>query len=389
MKTEKPVVQSSCEDWSKLSSLANSANAETLHLFVEELSKNDKVPLICDSTKVYFLYKGIADSVQWMGDFNSWGKAKSIDTKGTRLGERDLWVWETEFPKDARLDYKIVVDGEWIIDPLNERQQWAGINGGQPNSSLQMPAWKADKEMKRQAYMPEGQLSEAQLIPSVEMGYAIQYSVYTPYNYKTETALPCLYVLDGQEYADEQLGSMINTLNNLIAKKKIEPLVVVFIDPRNPSNLKENRRESEFRFNNEYTQFLTQELIPEIEESYKVSSERMDRGLLGTSYGGLCVAYNGVYANNTFGKLGIHSPAFWYEWPKIKETYQTDYIEATQVVMTSGTFYDGKENTLEMKELMESKQFQVKYYEVNEGHSWGNWSALTNEVLEGLFGKNE
>ena len=42
-----------------------------------------------------------------------------------------------------------------------------------------------------------------------------------------------------------------------------------------------------------------------------------------------------------------------------------------------------------MKELMESKQFQVKYYEVNEGHSWGNWSALTNEVLEGLFGKNE
>jgi hypothetical protein len=51
-----------------------------------------------------------------MGDFNGWGYDKNIENKGTRIGKTDVWMLKKSFPKDARLDYKIILNGnDWIV----------------------------------------------------------------------------------------------------------------------------------------------------------------------------------------------------------------------------------------------------------------------------------
>lgn len=92
---------------------------------------------------VAFLYKGNVNSITWMGDFNGWGYDKKFKNAGTKIPNSDIWILRTSLPKDARLDYKIILNGtDWILDPYNTNQQWSGVGGGSPNSELQMPAWK-------------------------------------------------------------------------------------------------------------------------------------------------------------------------------------------------------------------------------------------------------
>jgi len=40
-----------------------------------------------------------------------------------------------------------------------------------------------------------------------------------------------------------------------------------------------------------------------------------------------------------------------------------------------------------MKKILEQKEYPLKYIEVNEGHSWGNWRGLLDDMLIYFFGK--
>src|SRR5690606_17647743 len=99
------------------------------------------------------------------------------------------------------------------------------------------------------------------------------------------------YVTDGHEYSDDQLGAMTIVLDNLLHKKKIQPIVVVFVDTRNPDDLAINRRSDQFAVNKKYLDFFIQTLIPEVESTYKVAKTATQRGILGTSLGGLNATY--------------------------------------------------------------------------------------------------
>lgn len=157
-----------------------------------------------------------------------------------------------KFPPDARLDYKILIDGvTWIIDPVNKFQQWSGVGGGSPNSELRMPQWREDFLTVTQSETPHGQLISDELIHSKSLGYQVTYSVYLPYNYKQYGALPVAYVTDGYEYLHPQLGNMLATLDNLI-HQKIKPVLAVFIDNRDPVNRANNRRMTELAMNSQY-----------------------------------------------------------------------------------------------------------------------------------------
>ncbi|MEM4271178.1 MAG: hypothetical protein QXO70_03745 [Candidatus Pacearchaeota archaeon] len=87
----------------------DSSRIKQINLFWKEMLNKKQIPFRFND-KVAFLYKGNYDSVYWNGDFNSWGKSKSIDNKGKRVNNSDIWILEYSFPPDARIDYKIVRD---------------------------------------------------------------------------------------------------------------------------------------------------------------------------------------------------------------------------------------------------------------------------------------
>src|SRR5258706_10422614 len=153
-----------------------------------------QIPLVIEDS-VAFLYRGNAKTVEWTGDFNGWGYNKNVANKGRLIPGTDIWMFKASFPKDARLDYKVVLSCRTLIlDPGNIHQQWSGVCCGSPNSELRMPDWKEDPVLVARNDIAHGTVKEEILFNSQILEYQVTYSVYLPANYSTMGKLPSLYV---------------------------------------------------------------------------------------------------------------------------------------------------------------------------------------------------
>lgn len=369
----------------KLDSICNLTDETARSVSVNELwdtlKQHNKIPF-ASGDSVAFLFRGDANSVSWAGDFNSWDPSKG-NFKGTRVGPSNIWRCVKSFPAKARLDYKVIVDGNWKPDPDNHLTQYSGV--GSTNSELRMPDWVFSEYAIRNPKIPGGKFGVADSIKSTNLGYTVYYNVYTPADYEKLSDLPVIYITDGQEYSDERLGSMITVLDNLIHQKKIKPIVAVFINPRAlPNSAGTNRRISEYTINQKFADFVADELVALIDSKYKTNKSPNARAILGTSLGGINSAYFGFYRSDKFHLIAIHSPAFWFK-PEIFDDYTNFPKLPLKIFMSTGTINDTQKEALKMKTIFESKGYPLMYVEVPEGHSWGNWRSLMDEPLIYFF----
>ncbi|HZX74066.1 MAG TPA: alpha/beta hydrolase-fold protein [Cyclobacteriaceae bacterium] len=352
--------------------------------WLSSLREANQIPFIVEDS-VLFLYDGKAASVSWMGDFNGWGHDQQFENHGKKIGNTNLWFLKSAFPKDARLDYKIVLNGlDYILDPENPHQQWSGVGGGSPNSELRMPLWKEDPELTPRNDVAHGTLKHDILFKSKILGYQIMYTLYLPAGYEGMGKLPSVYVTDGYEYLLPQLGNMATILDNLIAEKKIKPIGAIFIDQREPVNRSNNKRMQELAMNKNYLDFFVNELIPEVEKKYPIISDASQRAIMGTSMGGLTSTYFAFTRPDVFGMAGIQSPAFWTK-PQIYQLCENPANPKMKVSMTSGLINDTSKESRRMKDILAASSCEYHYREVNEGHSWGNWRNLIDDILIDFF----
>ncbi len=351
-------------------------NARINDLWIK-LKGDNQIPFRMGDS-VAFLYKGDASSVSWAGDFSGWKPAQP-GYIGVKAGQSGIWWALQKFPVDARLDYKIVVDDKWILDPDNPYRQMSGMG---PNSELHMPGWKFPDETELSPEVIRGSLSGNIMIRSQKLGYNVNYKVYTPYNYALSSSLPVLFVTDGHEYADDEKGALVVILDNLIYAGEIKPVIAVFIDPREPGNDENNRRMQEYICNQKFADFVGDELVPVIDKTYKTHACPDDRAILGTSLGGMNSAWFGAVRTGDFHLLGINSPAF--NKTVIDRFAGQDWFPF-RVYMTTGVIHDTQKQALELKAILEKNEVDFVYREVNEGHSWGNWRALLADMLRYFF----
>jgi enterochelin esterase-like enzyme len=383
-----PLICYSQSKWDEANTIIQnkSLQADQVNTWWTDLNQSNSIPIVHNDS-VLFLYRGNADTVEWMGDFNGWGYVKDFPNKGRKISNTDVWYLKCKFSPDARLDYKILIDGtNWIIDPANKFQQWSGVGGGSPNSELRMPLWNEDVATVTQANVPKGELIRDALINSKSLGYQVTYSVYLPHNYKQHGPMAVAYVTDGYEYLHPQLGNMNTTLDNLIHTQKIQPVIAVFVDNREPVNRANNRRMNELAMNSKYLDFFANELIPAIQAQYPVKAEAKSRAIIGTSMGGLTATYFAFTRPDLFGLAGIQSPAF-YTRPQIYNLCEGNADVQLKVSMTTGLINDTSTDSRKMSEILKASSCVYQYREVNEGHSWGNWRRLIDDILIDLFGK--
>jgi len=364
-------------------SLTDSAKAENVYA---QLVSQHRIPFT-ENDSVVFFYKGNAEQVSWMGDFNGWGRDFKLNTSGKKITRTNIWYWKAQFPKNARLDYKIVINSNnWILDPVNNQQQWSGVGGGSPNSEIRMPDYLPDPIFS-QSVKQKGSIKKDLLFNSTQLEYQTTYSLYLPFGYQSTGVYPVLYVTDGYEYLHENMGNMQATLDFLIETKKIKPIIVVFADHREPVNRGNNRRMQELAMNEKYLNYFVSELIPEIEKQYAVSKQANQRGILGTSMGGLTAAYFAFSKPEVFGLCAIQSPAFWFK-PEIYTLCSNQDNPPVKIMMTTGNINDTKEGTDKMKAILEKNTCTYQLKEVPEGHSWGNWRNLLDDILVYFFSVN-
>lgn len=338
--------------------------------------------------RVVFLYRdteGTAREVAWRGDMNGW------DLDGThmgwRLGESSLWMLEEVLPLDARLDYKLFVNGGWRLDEANPHQQLGGYG---PNSELRMPDYRPPPEVEERADVPKGTLGPMQRIRSEVLGgYDVDYQVYTPAGYEALSDLPVVYATDGGDYSHPGMGRMTTVLDNRIADGTLPAMLAVFIDPHDPRT-GDTRRQREYGDEPaSYARFLVEELVPALDAAYRTRPRPAGRVILGTSLGGLFAAHVVLHHSDAFGGALIQSPAFGFDGfrhdNRLMKGFRTQPRLPVRIFIDAGTLYDELERGRDFYQLLVDRDYAVRRVEVNEGHSWGHWRAWLDDGLAFLL----
>jgi len=229
----------------------------------------------------------------------------------------------------------------------------------------------------------QGTLSDNQQVFSSRLGYALQYRVYRPPGALTGDHLPSLYVTDGQWYIED--GGLKAILDAAIGAGLIKPLLVVFLDSRNPENLEENRRNTEFMCNRDFAGFFADELIPTISRTQPVSMSRDDRVILGASFGGLNSACFGLILPDLFSGIAMQSPASASHIDVVRELYEKNDVLPLKVFLSVGTKHDNTRAVKRFKRSLEHKGYDLTFIKVKKGHDWQNWAPLLDDVLVTFF----
>ncbi|MCF6268348.1 MAG: T9SS type A sorting domain-containing protein [Melioribacteraceae bacterium] len=231
-------------------------------------------------------------------------------------------------------------------------------------------------------------LSNNIIISSSYLGYDCQYRVYRPAGYNILSNLPTIYVTDGQNYLSNSKGKMVTTLDDLIADNIIEPVIAIFLDPRDPNNLSNDRRGFEYRNNINFVNYVTQELLPVIDAAYKTNTSSYARGIMGASYGGYNAEYFSVKASAYFKLFSMNSP---YLHPNdgynIDADLQAANLDSMKLYLSTGSSdADGVRYFNRLKGIYDSKGKEFESDIVsNGGHNWNTWSSVVANALFYFF----
>ncbi len=360
---------------------AGAARDTAIDGFFSTLQANGQVPYAQDGQMAFLYRSNSASSVSFAGDHNGWSPSAS-SAAATKLGTTDIWIKQLNFPSDARIDYKVVTNGSnWILDPRNPLQMWGGFG---PNSELRMPDYQYPHEAVAQPGVPSGTLSSNIRTTSTNLGYDVNYRVYTPAGYDQASLanLPVVYITDGHEFAADHLGSVAVTLDNLIHSRDIRPTIAVFVDPRDPVT-GTNKRASEYTGNLAFANFLADELTAEVDAAYRTNPSAGARTILGTSLGGVNSAFVGLTRSDRFQNIAPLSPS---NFTSIYNQFAAAGLQNDlNFFLTYGTIGDGSGGP-NLYNILNNNGYNVTRTTANEGHSWGNWRAQIGDILSGLVG---
>ncbi|MFC1879520.1 alpha/beta hydrolase [Chloroflexota bacterium] len=143
----------------------------------------------------------------------------------------------------------------------------------------------------------------------------LDYRVYLPpcYEQQPERRYPVLYLIHGQSYTDDQwdrLGAD-EAADRLIAAGELPPFLIVMPRDRYGGQPSESN----------FALVIVEELTPLIDKDYRTLPGRRNRAVGGLSRGGGWAVHLALYYWETFGALGGHSPAIFYDDAQFMRVY--------------------------------------------------------------------
>ena len=294
-------------------------------------------------------------------------------------------------PTAARFSYAFALSGKKYTDPLNPhphtvesesmaemtdapRQPWIQARPGVLNGIL--TPYKVRSEI----------LKEERAI-----------SIYTPAGYDPKSKpYGLLLVFDGEDY--RRLIPLPTILDNLIAGKKITPMVAILIDGED-----QTRRNRDLSCSALFSDFLAKELVPWARQHYRVSLDPKQTIVCGASLGGVSAAYCAFRYPDIFGNVLSQSGAFWYYpgWPN-KEADATELGWLTRqyaatgklpvrFYLEAGLFETDHPLTIltenrRLRDVLKAKGYTVVYTEFAGGHDFIYWRGSVADGLMSLAG---
>ena len=359
----------------KVAGLDQAASDAVIEKFVAAKGGN---PIVENQTRLIFLVKdkdGLQPRV--VGDFNGWavtptGYDATIGAT-TRLGESSWAYLQSTSYTNARLEYGLLYDKEYVVDPLNRRvvQAFAG-----PRSEVRMPFFVPQPEVDELGKAPQGELL-AETVDSRALGGTRRVWFYLPPGYAAskDELLPVMYVLDGANYVEKM--NVPGVLDHLIAHKAIPPVIAVFSEPAD--------RQEEYSRNPKWRAFITSELVPLVDKRFRTFPTPDHRVILGSSlaaYGAIDLA---VEHPSIFGLCAAIAP------PAQAATVVANQPRARAAVVSikffvMGGVYDSMiDGARSLRTTLDEYQAPVTYLEVPEGHNTNTFRGHLDDALKALL----
>lgn len=363
-----------------IAKLSSAPDSLTRFNLIENYLSHRSVPVI-EGEKVHFLYRGKGKVVAVPGEMNRWSP---LDAVMERVTGTNLFYRTYTIPLNGRVEYKIWGDSVWTLDPLNMRKAQGGYG---ENSDLWMPEYRESSTIQFKSNIPRGKI-DTLYFSSKFLKRKRPVFVYTPPETHQEAGrkkrLPTLYVTDGGEYLS--LGKMHTIIDNLLAEKRIRPVLGVFIDPRiDVHNSATSKRMIDYAASEKFLDFLEKELTPFIEKKFPAAQKPTDRLIMGASMGGLISTYAVLKRNHFITNCAAQSPAYFQADSAViklaKKVRKTD----VRISIDTGTINDTEIEARLVRQMLEDRGVRVRYAEFPEGHNWTNWRARIGDILEYFF----
>lgn len=189
--------------------------------------------------------------------------------------------------------YFLIINGVSVADPASESFYGCSMMA----SGVEIPYPDGDTRFHI-ANVPHGDIRIKRYFSKTANNWRRMF-VYCPPGYDTSTqSYPVLYLQHGggeDERGWSNQGRTDIIMDNLIAKGKAEPMIIVMTDGNT----------------NDFENELLKECIPFIEKNFRVKANRNNRALAGLSMGGIQTLNAGIPNLDYFAYLGVFSSGWW------------------------------------------------------------------------------
>jgi enterochelin esterase-like enzyme len=335
---------------------------------------------------------------------------------GKDMTKDDKGVWEVTIGpvEPGTYRYNFNLGGVAVIDPRNP-------SVSESNGNVWSMAHVPGSEVQDTKNVPHGAVS-AVTYYSTALGKFRRMHVYTPPGYESgKGKFPVFYLLHGAGDCDDSWSSVGRAgfiVDNLIAAGKAKPMLIVMPAGHTRQNMRFTPPPAPSSGGapppDEFAQDFVTDIMPYIENHYRVLTDRNSRAIAGLSMGGAQTlnialpnlekfAYIGVYSSGLLSAFmrapqpGAPRPAS-DAIPAITPAGEA-WIKQHQAKLDDTNlkkglkllwFATGKEDfllgtTKGTLDLLKKHGFNPVYQETAGGHTWINWRNYLTEFAPQLF----
>ena len=300
-------------------------------------------------------------------------------------GENGVWSGTTRARGEAGAwRYTFNVDGLTVADPRNTR---LSPNQSQPQSLLVVPG-----DFSETRDVPHGSVSLVRYVAKALDNARRELYVYTPPGYEKSTQrYPVLYLIHGggdTAVSWSTVGRANDILDNLLAEKKVLPMIVVMPSGWTPKGGQVMTSDAtKDPFNDE----MMKDIIPFIDSTYRTVATPDARALSGLSMGGIQTLNVGLHNLGTFRWVVVMSSGWTTEQDR-EFFYKAEAAQIPKYNATLKLFWWGwgetdmaRPNGLAVIEKFKSLGVKIETRESPGGHEWPNWRLYLYEVAPKLF----
>jgi enterochelin esterase family protein len=200
-----------------------------------------------------------------------------------------------------------------------------------------------------------------------------------------------IVMFDGDFYYKPSLIPGDTIIDNLIAAKKIPPIVVAFVDQID--------RQKDLACSKDFAAFIATELVRRVRSERHVSVDPKRTTVGGASLGGLMASYCALGHADVFGNVISQSGAYWYfpgcfAPPLVHVTpggvLTDEFVKRPKVpvrfYLDAGKFEndvpgDGLAENRRLRDVLRAKGYDVTYAEFSGGHHFISWRGTFSDAL--------